>query len=405
MDIDSLQKIFADTCSIRKAKQGFIIDGADGSFHVQDVFFAHETEGLEQDELFYLAFCSKKEIIRLRGIKNSYDYLLKLRVDAIVDAPRSTRVMRARRKIYEERGHIWHLSHYYHVLDNYHKGYAKKISKKNMKKIKQIPSGLMLINDTNALCMKSLVGDLVVASENMIHFCYFMTIGFFGTSYGFNDLDCDVAKVIAMRIMLGNESLDFDLDPRCVLDKKIESKIMNSVELQMQFIFGHEYAHILLGHLDYESTNWIACQSFAIEGDIKVANYSHCFEYDADCNAILNVVSIENRKEILKAALIFFIFLDIYSQFCVSVSKSQYCSNNTHPKSCDRFLSLVEKFNKLLDSDEIMCLYEETRNIGKYIHEIFKAISIQENKDVINFYGSIYLSSYKPYKLKDRIDY
>lgn len=316
--------------------------------------------------------------------------------------------MRQRRTNYEAKGSPWHLAHYYHTLDHYHKGYIKKLSKPHKKVVMQVPAGLALINITNALCIKSLVGNIVIASENMIHFCYFMNIGCFGHYYGMSEGDCSVALTIAIRIILENESLDFDLDPRCILDKKTELKIMKMVKLQMQFIFGHEYAHILLNHLDKDSTNWINYHCIPTKKTIPIANYSHRLEYDADYNAIFNIASSEkDKKELLLAALNFFLFLDIYSQFSMLVSNKQAHANNTHPQPIERFNSLLNRFSKLLgsDKDEILSQLANTRNYGEYLRQVFKGISEQENKDILNFYGSMYLSSYKPNKTVDRIDF
>lgn len=221
MITEEFEKMMKDLPGAKKAHQGFIIEKDGASFYVQGILRPEDREGLTNSETFFLPFCSKKEILRLREIKNAHDYLLKIRTDAIVDASRSVRVMRQRRTNYEAKGTPWHLAHYYHTLDHYHKDYIKKLSKQHKKVVMQVPAGLALINITNALCIKSLVGNIVIASENMIHFCYFMKIGCFGHYYGMSEADCSVALTIAIRIILGNESLDFDLDPRCILDKKL----------------------------------------------------------------------------------------------------------------------------------------------------------------------------------------
>lgn len=183
---------------------------------------------------------------------------------------------------------------------------------------------------------------------------------------------------------------------------------MKMVKLQMQFIFGHEYAHILLNHLDDDSTNWINYHCIPTKEDIPIANYSHSLEYDADYNAIFNIASSEtDKKELLLAALNFFLFLDIYSQFSMLISNKQAHENNTHPQPIERFNNLLNRFSKLLgsDKDEILSQLANTRNYGEYLLQVFKGISEQGNEDVINFYGSVYLSSYIPKKLLDRIDY
>jgi len=98
MDKSTIDEILSNIPGSMRAKHGVLIPGKDGSLvHLQDMITAKESEGLTSDEIFFCAFCSKKEILRLREIKGGHDYLLRLRANAVVDCPRAVRVMRSRK--------------------------------------------------------------------------------------------------------------------------------------------------------------------------------------------------------------------------------------------------------------------------------------------------------------------
>ena len=59
------------------------------------------------------------------------------------------------------------------------------------------------------------------------------------------------ALYIGLRIMLGKEVFDFDIDPRYDnLPKKLVDSLNTIVDNQLLFIIGHEYAHHTLDHLN-----------------------------------------------------------------------------------------------------------------------------------------------------------
>jgi hypothetical protein len=118
-----------------------------------------ELKGLTQDEHWFIAFCSKQEIIRLRSLQNAHDYLLRLRAMAIVDEPRAVRVMRSRRKKFTSEGAKWSLTDYYHTRNTHNKSYLNRLCPSNRKRLINIPSGFAFVHEANAICMASLLGE------------------------------------------------------------------------------------------------------------------------------------------------------------------------------------------------------------------------------------------------------
>ncbi|NAX22529.1 hypothetical protein [Vibrio sp. V39_P1S14PM300] len=188
----------------------------------------------------FLEFCSIDEIKRLRNLKNPYDYLLKIRSYSIANDPRAVRLMCVRRNKYEESGKNWRLTHYYHQGDHFHKSYISMLKPAQRKLLKSLPTGLAHIPDVNALCIRSLAGDVVLVSEKLERVYYFLTIAFYGYEFGLKPSDLRDALIIAMRIVSGSEAHDFEMDPRAHFPTELEKKITMLVKEQMKFTYGHE---------------------------------------------------------------------------------------------------------------------------------------------------------------------
>lgn len=389
----------------KKAAEGVLLPTNDGFFHLRGCIPKEEYEGLSIGEYSFLPFCSKKEIIRLRSINGPDDYLLRLRANSIIDSPRAVRVMASRREKYEESGRPWSLSHFYHSKDYYHKSYIELLNKKHRKLVKAVPSGLAYINEVNALCIKSLAGDVVLVSEGLEYFYYFMTIAFYGNKYGIEWVDRVDALIIAIRIIKGSESLDFEIDPRGELPHETERSIQFLVNQQMQFTFGHEYAHYLRGHIPSADTlmNMNSSAHFMNE----LALYSHLLEYEADYYALKN---IEGRKKEFEAVtqggfsvLIYLHFIEEYSK---DLGIKKFSVSNTHPAAKDRVYKLFSNLgNKApIDEsviDEMFSVVEEMSEVLQSRIEYLK----DEYPDLLGFYGSIYLPSYIKRIKKDRLDF
>ena len=234
-----------------------------------------------------------------------------------------------------------------------------------------------------------------------------MNIVFFGTLLGIDPSDISAALAIAIRIMLGSESLDFDLDSRGDLPQKIHNEILNYSDMQLIFTFGHEYAHHTLGHLSKSRIKKYPLQEImqAKRDDkkLKVYRYEHKNEYDADLYAIKNIKNNNYLRSIMAdAAFLLFIYFDILDHV------SQYLAlrsskSKTHPKPLDRLWRLRRKLkNKLGASKDVIDSY---LNRSNEIKNVLSTEWLPFRIDELERYGSIYLPSYKGKILLDRIDF
>lgn len=391
----------------RRAAQGVIIPGPDGGgFHIRNVFLDKEAEGLSGEEAFFIEFCSKKEVSRLRdGLKGADDYLLRLRARAIANSPRAVRVMLARKKKVESVGRPWSLTQYYHARDYHHKSYINCLTSSNAKRVKGIPSGLAYIREANAMCIRSVAGDVVVASESLEQFYYFMSIAFYGAELAIDLVDRADALLIAIRIMNASEALDFDLDPRGVLPPRIQGRLNQLVSRQMQFTFGHEYAHLLCEHLSPAET--LPILSSLKEGkdylsDLRI--YNHELEFEADLCALTHVE--HNRHAfpaVAQGAFSVLAYLHFLEVVQVKLGLKPLTVSVTHPTAKQRIHRLHSKLGPKSPMNEggLSRMYE-------FLHEMERILLARidgQREDLLTLYGSIYLSSYVTKPKRDRYDY
>jgi hypothetical protein len=406
MNDEAFSAMLKNIPGAKRAEQGVILPGEDGGFmHVQNVYSAKDLEGLSSDEQFYFAFCSKNEILRLRGLRNAHDYLLRLRANAIVDSPRAVLVMSARRSKFKQCGKPWSLSHYYHSMDHYHKSYISQLSKNHSKTLKSIPSGMSLISEANAVCIRSFAGDVVVVSETLEKFFYFLSIAFYGDQLDIELIDRVDASLIALRIMNGTEALDFDLDPRGELPEKIERYLSNLVKHQMQFTFGHEFAHLLRGHLLIPDTQmYINAHngSEKLEVDFKV--YEHEFEFEADLYSLKHITQKGTAfNAIVHGAFSVLLFLDFLDNARREFGLAGLSFSKTHPTPKERITRLQDGLGRKssINSEELSNSYQVT---GELLDALKYRVS-DDQEETFGQYGSVYLPNYTSKLKRDRFDF
>lgn len=399
MKKEEIDQLLQTIPGAQRAADGVILQNEDGSIiHFQGIISSTETEGLTPEETFFLAFCAKREILRMRSITSAHDYLLRTRAMAIVDSPRSVRVMRKRRDIYESPGRPWALTHYYHSLDFYHKSYIALLSRSHAKTLKSIPAGLVAIVEANAACIASFAGEIVVVSESLRHFYYFMTIAVFGENFGISIADRVSALCIAYRVMNQSEALDFDLDSRGELPRTAEKKVQALVADQMQFTFGHEYAHYLCGH--FSSTN------APLPGNRETARtYAHDLEFEADAQAVkLARQTPAAANRIAHGGMFVLIFLELLYRLRDQYSLCKLPVSETHPMPIDRLYAL----QRSLGSSSPMSLGDinHSLDVCSQLSDAFSQfLKGSLRSDILTFYGSVYLPSYVSKPRQDRVDF
>ena len=232
-----------------------------------------------------------------------------------------------------------------------------------------------------------------------------MTIAFYGNNYSIDLIDRVDALIIAIRIIKGSEALDFEIDPRGELPHDTERSIQLLVSQQMQFTFGHEYAHYLCGHIPSADTLMSMKSSAPFMSELSLFN--HSLEYEADYYALKNIE--DNKAEFSDVANGGFSVL-IYLHFIEKYGKGFGINNlsvsDTHPAAKDRVYKLFSNLGKKAPIEE--SVIEEMFSVVKEMSEVLQSrieFLKDEYDDLLGFYGSIYLPSYMQGMKRDRIDF
>ncbi|MBV6715878.1 hypothetical protein [Paenibacillus chitinolyticus] len=357
-----------------------------------------------EEKNWFLSFCNKNEVERIFNPISGADYLLKLRAEALFDSTRLERVILARKRLL---GDKWSFSNHFRTKE-FNK-YIHFLPEEDREVIKEVPMGFLFTFEANGYCMKTEFGNIIVVSEALRHFFYYMNLGFLN----FGEIPSDVrssSRMIAIRTMLETEAMDFELDPRGKVPKNIHNQCTNIANKQIEFIFGHEIAHHLLNHLDENNTTQRPLTRGSLEqyGKRKnhvYYNYLQKQEFDADLTALDRPI-FKSRMEyqyLVLAAILFFLYLDIFE----AVSNYIYPpinSQKTHPKPLERFWNVYNSTKNgfdLFSEEQIMEFLNMTTEYKEYLIREH----IPYNIDLYEMYGSIYLGQWRGKKLVDRVDY
>jgi len=393
-DDDEHEKLLEKFLSIpgtRKAKDGVIFENEEGMFHLRGVMKV--PDDLPVEAHLYLEFCTEKEARRILEIATPSDYLLKRRADAIADSPRLVRQISGRKNAWKKAGREWSLSRYYDTLNGPARAYVRRFPKRERVKLNAIVFGLAPLNQPNGVCIRSLVGDVIIVSDSLRNFFYFWCIASLGEFYGLNFEQRIHAFLIALRIMNGAEAMDFEMDPRERLPDAVRSEVNTDVDWMMQFTFAHEFAHHRLGHLDISVED--------LDDDVV---FSHKLEFDADAHAISSL----GRNSFSASKLAWAahqVFLALHALEIVGKHQTDYPDfsvSASHPSPLDR-IAAIERLT-LKRPPASPSVIDDAVNAVELLTEA--ALELIENGDnVLTKYGSIYLPGFDVGHLRDRIDY
>jgi hypothetical protein len=381
--------------------------GDDIIIHIQYSFSRSEVNGIKKESWFYYPICSIDEILRIENPTTGADHLLKIRADAIADHPRLIRIFLSRRERYEK---DWSLTNYY--SDSRFDEYVKMLPAEYATKCSKIPAGFAFLCEPNGACIRTAGGDAIFISEALNHFLYYMNVFTFGEKWGIDISDRMSSLILAVRTMLQTEAPDFDLDPRGQLPSVIHEHCAHIVEYQLKYVIGHEYAHLLLGHFDNTALTATSNAILLAHGSDFSATYytpRQQQEFDADAGSILhaNYTDVE-AADVLDAATSFFLHLDLFYAFSDYINP-RFGGVKTHPDPVSRIWALrkavvsskPELLARIYSDDHVKSAIEDVTKLKNQLVKEFLPYQI----DRLEFYGSIYLPSYRIKEMHDRFDF
>ena len=381
-----------------------------GAFFINSHMSLEEHEKLVgeigQEGIWFYPICTKEEIHRIQNPQNCKDLLLQKQASYIADHARTRRVFFKRKELFDQNKQDWSLSKFYDQFNHFDQ-YLKVLKPNIKRRCKSVDVGFVFMTEPNGICERTEFGNIIYLSESLTYFLHFMNFVMLTfLSFEFDQEQRYESLYIGLRVMLGAESLDFDLDPRYdTLPNEIVTANNNLVEKQLMFIIGHEYAHHVLGHLN--NTNLLTLSShelFMTNNEThKIYNYSQKKELDADWHSLKNTkLTKKEKEEMLNGAFLFFIYIDIFRhvQEYLFPQGSIY---KTHPDPLDRLWKLRKKTSNPIgfNRSELNAFIDHADNLKKGLAEEL----LPYRPELFEFTGSVYLSKYKNKKLVDRIDF
>lgn len=375
------------------------------ALHLQSMFPRSDIDWIRPDLAVHYPVCTASEILRIQTPTTAADELLIIRADAIANNPRLKRVFLKRR---EKDKANWSLTGHFGFAD--FERHLSKLPHEKRMKCRNVPSGFAFLREPNGACVRSKHGDLIVVSEALPKYLYYMNV-FLLEQDALPMDDCMAAFMIAVRTMLLTESPDFDLDPRGDLPESIDQRVATLVDEQMQFVIGHEYAHLLLNHLDAKFAEKLPFGVIpaAVRNRFQYYTPRQDQELAADAGSLLDPdLSDEDLASRLMAATWFFLGLEIFYGVSEYVNPSVR-SPKTHPQPIDRIWALREAIFKArsLASDNVYSdeqIAQTIERVAKLKESLLKDF-VPYQVDALEIYGSVHLPSYRGPALHDRIDY
>ena len=375
--------------------------------HVTIVFHKSEVEGLASDSAFYYPICTYDEIKRIESVSSAEDYLLKIRADNIADHARLARIFLSRR---EASITNWSLTSYYDSYD--FDEYISRLPKDKAEICSSIVSGYVLSREPQGACINTAFGKVVVVSESLRHFLFYMNAHLMGVRNGLTYDDWSTCLFIAIRTMLLTETPDFDMDPRGDLPAKVEHHCNRVVDNQIQFVIGHEYAHALLGHFGPLASTSAISELLYLKQDTskdKIFTPRQEQEFDADAGSILHAdYSDKECSSIMNDAVLFFLSLDVFYSVSDYINPP-FNPSKTHPDPIDRLWAMrntvlqvraVDRETLYSDKD-VFDWIESLNSLKRHLVEEMLPYGIEH----FEMYGSNYLPSFRNKELFDRFDF
>ena len=357
----------------------------------------------EENDRFWYGLVAGEDLDLLERLlkpKSAEDFLRRMQADPLLDHTRLMRVALSRRAKTGGRSLISNR------LDHEFDEYMDNLEEVDRLMADGIPKGFVLTNLPEAMCVRTDGGSVVVISEVLRYALFFMNLGH-AHLFGVQDVPPDVrgaSLLIAARTMNLNESLDFDLDPRGVIPDHINRLISSITRLQIKFIIAHELSHYRLGHIFDGVTKRRVTRGLVDKPGGRtwdIYNRDWHAEFEADHAAINDLDRAEDKEEMARAAIVFFIQLECIERVMASLSED-FASIDTHPPTPERLKRIVDDFGEVAGVDQEWVdhvLAQVWSTADEIIHHG------QENGEVFSRYGSMYLGQWRGPELVDRVDY
>ena len=355
------------------------------------------------DRCWYQSFCTEKEIDRILNPRNAQDFLLKKRADIVADNPRYCRVYLKLSQLpsYQSFEETFSVNHYHE--------FVSCLNEEDRRICNAITYGDVFYKDFNGYAAKEEPwGDLIYINQCLKMFCNFINLALLDFK---QEVPLNIrrnAMRIAIRISMETESMDFFLDPRGQVSENIFKELNDIGQLELQYIAGHEFCHFLCGHFQNGQTLKSEIYSYwdkKYYDDIYTPSQQQ--ELEADLNSITRPKYNKNQfNKLVRAALIWFISLDIVEFAREFYSPCSHLTIKSHPNAMQRYNYILKNVGKIKAST-----LKEMEKITKRAETLkdFLKDDLTYNFDNYEMYGSAYLdkpnTKWRGRELIDRKDF
>jgi hypothetical protein len=351
----------------------------------------------------YYPVCTTEEIRRLDSPKSAEDVLLRLRADEIVNNIRLFRVFLKRREV---SGQSWSLSS--HFSNGQFESYLLNLPEEKQRICAPVAAGTAFLLHPNGVCVSTPWGPVIVVSESLENYLYYMNVFLLTLdSEETEQQESTQALFIAIRTMILTETPDFDLDPRGLAPEPVNERARSLARTQMDFVVGHEYAHILCGHV--RGIRLTAPSVFPLPPPKQPRIFSPAQkqEFAADLGSLLNPGW--GKQQIVPyvyAVHFFFYGLDLLEEVTEYLHPKRQAG--PHPAARDRLLNLRAGLvrhglfdeKQYGDASAMKTTFRRIVKLRRTLRGMLPKID-----DRIRMYGSMYLSSNTSAPRLDRIHY
>ena len=363
------------------------------------------------ERMWYMTLCNNDEIDRIMTPKHGRDILLKERADIIVDNTRLTRVYIHKRRLAELSNKNWSFEQTF--KSTHYNMFLSNLKKDEAEECKKVVYGDMYCKKVNAYAYNEPGwGKFVCLNVGMRIYMNFMNLAL--SDWKRYDIPPHVimnSLRIAIRIFLGCEAMDFDMDPRGIIPYELGKEIRKPIEGELTYIIGHEFCHHLLNHFDDTKTSkqilWNTAQG---PYEKKIYNTSQQQEFEADlCSLTLPNYKDKIYNQVYEGALIWFLSLQLAEAANEAIYPSSPLDIKTHPSALDRYKNIRENapcpknfsFKRIQEIEERMQILEQL--LYQDIEHNYGELYDEE------IYGSVYLddpnTKWRGRELIDREDY
>ena len=358
----------------------------------------------------YLPIASTREVERMLNRGSMEDFILKLRADSIVDNMRILRTFHARAR--EVPKDTWTLASQFD--DSVFRQFKKILASPYRERADAISYCTIFTDKPNAYCASTRFGPLILFSEALRVFFYYMNLAFFPF---LDEKDSDVplevrrnALVIGLRAMLLKEAFDFEIDPRGMIPAYIDMRLQAFTQSQLLVVVGHEFGHFFLGHLDdkHLESGQLHVLGDSSDGselaNLQIYTKEQGMEFAADAEAleILRQPGDEVNSAFYLSGILAMCHLDLF-EAATSMRSASAPSSSTHPSAAERRRRLTAVAKRTLHAED-----REIPDEMEFLTNQFKALLPrlgEATPDLFESYGSVYLDVWRGPAKVDREDY